>query len=96
MRRVLTTVPAAFLIAGLFVAAPAAAQGETCATTPAQIRTVAATADAETAKRALRYVSVGEKLCDAGNQRAAGKKFAAAMKALNVESASLPAAVAAK
>ena len=79
----------------LLVAAPAVAE-ETCATTPAQIRSVAATAEAGVAKRALGYVSIGEKLCEAGNERAANKKFAAAMKTLNVDAASLTAVAAAK
>lgn len=99
MRRLFVAAPAAIaLTAGLFLvtAAPAFAN-ETCATTPAQLRTAAAaTADASAAKRALRYVSTGEALCEAGNERAAEKKFAAAMKALNVDSASLTTVTAAK
>lgn len=83
------------LAACLLTAAPALAD-EACSTTPAQIRNVAATADAAAAKRALGYVSTGEKLCEAGNERAANKKFAAAMKVLNVDSASLGTAAAAK
>lgn len=98
MRRLFVAAPAAIaLTAGLFlVTATPAFANETCATTPAQLRTVAATVDASTAKRALRYVATGEALCDAGNDRAAEKKFAAAMKALNVDSASLTAVTAAK
>ena len=96
MRRLFVATPAALaLTAGLFLAAPAVAD-ETCATTPAQLRTVAASADASVAKRALGYISIGEKLCEAGNERAANKKFAAAMKTLNVDAASLPTVVAAK
>jgi len=97
MRRFLLAAPAAFVLtAGLFVATatPAFAKDETCATTPAQLRTIAATADAAAAKKALRNISIGEKLCEAGNERAAGKKFEVAMKALNVDSASLQTAAA--
>jgi hypothetical protein len=98
MRRLFVAAPAAIaLTAGLFlVTATPAFANETCATAPAQLRTAAAAADASTAKRALRYVSTGEALCEAGNDRAAEKKFAAAMKALNVDSASLTAVTAAK
>jgi hypothetical protein len=91
MRRIMI----AALTAGLF-AAPALASDEACATAPSQLRTVASTADAATAKKAIRYISTGEKLCEAGNEREAGKKFAAAMKTLNVDSASLTAVAAAK
>ena len=95
MRRFLIAAPAAILTAGLFVA-PASAKDEACATTPAQLRTIASTADASTAKQALRYIATGEKLCEAGAEREAGKKFAAAMKTLNVEAASLTTVAAAK
>jgi hypothetical protein len=82
--------------AGLFIAAMPAAAAESCSATPAQLRSVAASADAATAKKALGFVSIGEKLCDQGADRAAGKKFAAAAKALNVDLASLTPAAAAK
>ena len=98
MNRFFIAAPAAIaLTAGLFfvTAAPALAS-ENCITTSAQLRTIAATVDTGTAKRALGYVSIGQKLCEAGNDRAANKKFAAAMKTLNVDSASLTTVVAAK
>lgn len=82
--------------AGLFLAAAPAAADESCSAAPSQLRTVASSADAATAKKALGYVSIGEKLCEAGNDRAAGKKFAAAAKALNVDLATLTSAAAAK
>ncbi|MFC3713585.1 hypothetical protein ACFOMD_13475 [Sphingoaurantiacus capsulatus] len=84
--------------AGLFLAAAPASADETCAASPSALRTAASTsADAAAAKKALGFVAIGEKLCDAGADRAAGKKFAAAAKALNVDLASLtPAAAAAK
>lgn len=87
MNRSLFTAPAAFLVSAgiLFATATPAAAAENCAAVPAQVRQVAATADAGAAKQALRYVSVGEKLCEAGNDRAANKKFAAAFNALGIE-----------
>lgn len=92
MRNLLITAAAA----GLFIAAAPASADESCSTTSSQLRTVAATADAAAAKKALGFVSIGEKLCDQGADRAAGKKFAAAAKALNVDLASLTPAAAAK
>jgi hypothetical protein len=88
MNRAFLTFPAALLMsAGLMfvTAAPAsAATAEACTTVPAQVRQAVATVDAGTARRALGYVSTGEKLCEAGNERAANKKFKAALNALGV------------
>ena len=88
MNRAFLTFPAAVLMsAGLMfiTAAPAsAAPAEACATVPAQVRQAVATVDAGTARRALGYVATGEKLCEAGNERAANKKFAAAMRAIGM------------
>ncbi len=82
--------------AGLFIVSAPASADESCSATSSQLRSVAATADAAAAKKALGFVSIGEKLCDQGADRAAGKKFAAAAKALNVDLASLTPAAAAK
>lgn len=95
MRRLFLAPAAVALTAGLFLAAPAFAASD-CAATPTQLRAAAATAEASVAKKALGYVSIGEKLCEAGNDRAANKKFAAAAKTLNVDVASLTAVTAAK
>lgn len=96
MRRLFVAAPAAIaLTAGLFLTATPALAAD-CAATPAQLRSAAATAEASVAKKALGYVSIGEKLCEAGNDRAANKKFAAAAKTLNVDVASLNAVTAAK
>src|SRR5688572_17926149 len=88
MNRAFLTFPAAVLIsAGLMfvTAAPAsAATAEACVTVPAQVRQAVATVDAGTARRALGYVATGEKLCEAGNERAANKKFRAALTAVGV------------
>jgi len=92
MRNLLITAAAT----GLFLAAAPVSADESCSTTSSQLRSVAATADAAAAKKALGFVSIGEKLCDQGADRAAGKKFAAAAKALNVDLASLTPAAAAK
>jgi hypothetical protein len=87
MNRNLITAPAAFLVAAtiLFGTAAPAAAAESCEAVPAQIREAAATADAKAAKRALGYASIGAKLCEAGNDRAANKKFKAALTALGVD-----------
>lgn len=87
MNRTFFTAPAAFLVSAtiLFATASPAAAAETCAAVPTQVRQIAATADASVAKQALRYVSVGQKLCEAGNDRAANKKFEAAFAALGVD-----------
>lgn len=87
MNRTFFTLPAAALVSAgiLFATAAPAAAAENCAAVPAQVREVAATADASAAKQALRFVSIGEKLCEAGNDRAANKKFAAAFSALGIE-----------
>ena len=91
MNRTLIAAPVAFLVSTgcLFAAAgPAmAASDERCTTLPGQVRQAAATADGSAARQALRYVSIGEKLCEAGNERAATKKFAAAMKTLGLDEA---------
>jgi hypothetical protein len=88
MNRAFLTFPAAVLMsAGLMfvTAAPAsAATAETCATVPTQVRQAVTTVDAGTARRALGYVAIGEKLCEAGNERAANKKFGAAIRAIGM------------
>jgi hypothetical protein len=87
MNRTFFTAPAAFLVAGtiLFATATPAAAAETCSAVPAQVREASATVDASTAKRALCYASIGEKLCEAGNDRAANKKFKAALTAIGID-----------
>ncbi|OYU14793.1 MAG: hypothetical protein CFE37_09315 [Alphaproteobacteria bacterium PA4] len=86
-------VPVAFAISAAFIGAaatPAVAAGtNVCTTAPAQIRTLAATAQPEQAKKALGLVSTGEKLCEAGGRNEAGKKFAAAARALGTDMAAL-------
>lgn len=87
MNRTFFTAPAAFLVSAtiLFATATPAAAAEKCAAVPTQVREAAVTADASAAKQALRYVAVGQKLCEAGNDRAANKKFAAAFTALGID-----------
>ena len=85
-------VPVAFAISVAFIgaaASPAAAAENTCKTAPTQIRTAATTAEPEQARKALSLVNTGEKLCEAGGRNEAGKKFAAAAKALGTDLAAL-------
>ena len=87
MNRFLITAPAAFAVSAaiLFGTSSPAAAAENCQAVPAQVREAAATLDATTARRALGYASIGEKLCEAGNDRAANKKFKAALTAIGVD-----------
>ena len=86
----------AFAISATLIAAAAtpaiAADAGVCATAPGQIRTVAATAEADKARKALGLVNVGEKLCEAGARNEAGKKFSAAAKVLGTDMAALTSA----
>ena len=91
-------VPAAFAVSAAFIgaaASPAMAADTVCATTPAQIRTIAATAQPDQARKALGLVNIGEKLCAAGGRGEAGKKFSAAAKLLGTDLAALATTVAA-
>ena len=78
-------------LAFLGAAAGPAAAGTpvSCTATPAQIRTLAGTAQPEAAEKAIKLVAVGEKLCAADAKFEAGKKFAAAAKLLGTELAAL-------
>lgn len=80
----------ALSIAAAAVAAPAfAADANSCKTAPAAIRSAATTASADQARKALQLVRTGELLCDAGGRAEAGKKFAAAARALGTDMAAL-------
>ena len=87
MNCTILTAPAAFLVSAviLFGTASPAAAAATCQAIPAQVREATASVDASTAKRALGYASIGEKLCDAGNERAANRKFKAALTAVGID-----------
>lgn len=86
-------VPVAFAISAAFLGAattPAmAADANACTTAPAQIRSAAATATPDQARKALNLVNVGEKLCAAGGRGEASKKFNSAAKALGTDMAAL-------
>ena len=86
-------IPIAFAVSAAFIGAAAtpamASETSTCATAPAQIRTLAATAQPDAARKALTLVATGEKLCDAGGRYEAGKKFSAAAKVLGTDMAAL-------
>jgi hypothetical protein len=92
--------PIAIAISAAFVSAAAspamATEAQVCATMPAQLRTIAATAQPADQRKALSLVSIGEKLCEAGGRNEAGKKFAAAAKVLGTDVASLSAAASAQ
>jgi hypothetical protein len=76
-------VPIAF--ATLALAVPAAASTDVCAHAPAALRGIAATADANAQRLALRDIQTGEALCEARNRPEAAKKFRAAAKALGTD-----------
>lgn len=70
-------------------AAPAFANAETCEAAPAKLRAIAATVDADSAKKAERNIALGEALCDARNRSEASKKFNLAAKSLGTDLASV-------
>ena len=86
-------VPVALAISTAFIgtaASPAmAAKANACATAPGQIRTVAATANPDQARKALTLVASGEKICAEGGDFEAAKKFSAAAKLLGTDMAAL-------
>lgn len=86
MNRIFFTAPLALIASAIFVTVSvgpaAAANDEVCSAMPQSIRTIAAGADASVAKKALKYTRTGELLCEAGNERAARKKFEVAFKTL--------------
>jgi len=93
MNNRLLIAPIALAISVAFIAAAAspamAAESTLCASTPAQIRTAAAAAQPDQARKAMSLVNIGEKLCEAGARNEAGKKFSAAAKVLGTDLAAL-------
>jgi hypothetical protein len=92
----LLTVPVAFAISAAFIGAassPAMASSAaltTCTTAPAQLRTLAASAEPTKARKALSLVNTGVALCDSIDGRNEGaKKLASAAKVLGTDMASL-------
>jgi hypothetical protein len=87
------TLAAAVSAASLgFLASPAVAAGtdaETCAVAPVKLRTLAAGADVDAARKAERNIALGEALCDARNRSEAAKKFNLAAKSLGTELAAV-------
>lgn len=97
--RFLIAAPIAIAVSAVFVGAaisPAhAAAAANCATTPVQLRTAAdAATDVAAQRKALMFISTGEKLCADNAKFEAGQKFAAAAKALKLDLATLPSATA--
>ena len=100
--------PAAFAIVaasalaftGLMASAsPAYAQSGAdyrCAGLADQARTAADSAESGKQASAKRFVSTGNKLCEAGNERAAAKQFRAALKLAGVTEAQADSQVAAR
>ncbi len=87
----------ALIAIALISAAPAfAVDANVCKSTPSAIRSAAASAQPEQAKKALKLVSVGEKLCEAGGRGEAVKKFSAAAMALGTDLAALSTGVTAQ
>jgi hypothetical protein len=70
-------------------AAPALANAEACAVAPGKLRSIAATAEPEAAKKAERNIALGEALCDARNRSEASKKFNLAAKSLGTDLAAV-------
>lgn len=97
--RFLVAAPIAVAVSAIFVGAaiaPArAATATSCATTPVQLRAAAnATTDVVAQRKALMFITTGEKLCADSAKFEAGQKFAAAAKALKLDLAALPSATA--
>ena len=87
MRAIKLTVAAAISAASLSVlAAPVlASDADTCAVAPVKLRTLAASAQPEAARKAERNIALGEALCDARNRSEAAKKFNLAATSLGTE-----------
>lgn len=87
MRRLIIATAAvtfALLNVGMAVGPAHAGENNVCVTMPADLRAAAADAAEEDAQRALRKVDLGERLCEAGNERAAKKQFARALRYLDL------------
>ncbi len=88
-------IPVAVAISAAFIgaaASPAMAAGaNTCTVAPAQIRTLAATAQPDVARKAMSLTVTGEKLCAEGGRVEASKKFEAAAKLLGTDLSALSA-----
>jgi hypothetical protein len=90
MRAILLTFAVAVSAASLALSAgPAVAGSEACTVAPAKLRTLAASANGDAAKKAERNIALGEALCDARNRSEAAKKFNLAAKALGTELATV-------
>lgn len=94
MNRAFLTAPLAIVVSSVFMfaaagpasaSASASAGDQTCTARYGEIRAAALTAEAAVARQAFRQLDIGVKLCEAGNARAAGKKFAAAARTLGID-----------
>ncbi len=86
MARILSIAAAVFVTSMTLGAtfSPVHAAETQCETMPADIRAAAQSANVDDARRALSKAEIGEALCEAGNERAARKKFAQAIKSLGI------------
>ena len=83
---------AASLLSVAAAVGPAMAAEPVCTQLPQDLRAaVSQSEDAKAANVALRKIETGEALCDAGNERAAKKQFARAIKTLGLEETELAA-----
>ena len=92
MRSSLSKLPLALLAVGsaiFLTATPALANAEMCAQAPAKLRAIAAGAQIDAQKKAIRNIDLGEALCDARNRSEASKKFSLAAKALGTDIATV-------
>ena len=85
----LVSLVAAVANVGLAIGPAYAAEPEACIAAPGDLRAALVRADDRAARKALRKIDIGERLCEAGNEREAGKKFAEAGKILGVEKTEL-------
>lgn len=96
--RLFLIAPIAVAVSAAFVGAAAgpavASTTSICETAPAQLRSAAATADANAQRKALHLVGVGVQLCEANASFEAKKQFSAAARVLGTDLAQLPVATA--
>ena len=72
-----------------FASVPAMSAPQACDAAPAALRAAAAQAEAVAQRKALADVTVGEKLCEAGNRFEATRKFRTAARTLKLDLATL-------
>lgn len=76
-------------VVAAFASVPAMSAPQACDAAPAALRAAAVQAEAGAQRKALTDVSVGEKLCEAGNRFEATRKFREAARTLKVDLATV-------